>query len=159
MGSLEFDLGLEDSPKFDIDVPPTPSSRRTSAMSTMMSTVKSKLSGGELTEKDTSFASTYSDEGVFTVLRDFLQPDTTLSVESVIELLTARLPENAPESSEVYSMGTVFVDMAEQIPYHHPSHQKMARLLGYLGNSTKVNMKISLQVMKSSLLRRHMYYF
>lgn len=36
-------------------------------------------------------------------------------------------------------MGTACFEVAEQIPYHHTSMQKLARLLEALGQSTKVN--------------------
>lgn len=141
MASLEFDIGLEGSPEPEKNV----SSTASSAVSSMLSTAKSKFGGGSSANKSSS-ASTYSEYSVFIILRDFLQPNTALSLESVIESLTDLLPENASGSAEVYSFGVICLDLAEQIPYHHPSHQKMARLLEYFGKSTKVNAKISQKV-------------
>lgn len=120
MASIEFDIGLE--------VPST----AFSAVSSLLSSLKSKITGKY----------TYSDEKVFVILRDFLQPDTTLSLVSAMESITEILPEGAPESTEVWSFGTICLDLAEQIPYHHPSHQKLARLLEYLGESTKLQGKL-----------------
>lgn len=87
-----------------------------SKVSSVMSTVKSKFGD----KRDT----VYDCMKVFVILRDFLQPDTTLSLKSVLNYLVDLLPENAPYSPEVYSLGIICVDMAEQIPYHHPSQHK-----------------------------------
>lgn len=141
MASLEFDIGLEGFPESKTNVEPTTSS----AMFTMMSTVKSKL-GGKGSAYKTSSTPTYSDESVFIILRDFLQPNTALSLELVVKSLSDLLPDNASESTEVYSFGAVCLDLAQQIPYHHPSHQKMARLLESMGSSTKVNAKSVINV-------------
>ncbi|KAK2759837.1 hypothetical protein FQN54_002571 [Arachnomyces sp. PD_36] len=124
---LEFDVGVE-----GVVTPFTPST-----VPSIMANIKSKFSRGP----KPSEAAGYSDDCAFVILRDFLQPKSTLSLESVVSALVDLLPEDAPESSAVYSFGALCLDMGERIPYHHPSHQKMALLLEKLGVFTKVNSK------------------
>jgi hypothetical protein len=130
MASLEFDIGLGDFPE------PGTFSSKVSSMVSMIKSTLLRITG----------SCTYSDSNVFIILRDFLQPNTALTLESVVESLIDLLPENASGSARVYSFGTVCLDLAEQIPYHHPSHQKMARLLECIGKSTKVNGEIVFKV-------------
>jgi hypothetical protein len=106
----------------------------------IISTLKSKI-GHKNTAYKTAGSSAYSDDKVFIILRDFLQPDSTLSVESATQSILDLLPENAPLSDEIWSFGEVCFELAEQIPYYHPSQLKFARLLEYIGRSTKVNQR------------------
>lgn len=80
----------------------------------------------------------YSDSKVFLILRDFLQPDTTKSLAFTVESILDLLPKNAPMSNEVCSAGEVCLELAEQIPYHHPSQIKLARVVEELSRSAKV---------------------
>ncbi|KAK2764606.1 hypothetical protein FQN54_009301 [Arachnomyces sp. PD_36] len=139
MASLKFDIGLDIPEEMPLS-PTAPSS-----LSSIMSTVESKIGRGASSTYENAGTSTYSSQNAFLILRDFLQPNTARSLESVVDYLADMLPENAHLSSEMYSLGVICVDMAEQIPYHHPSHQKMARLLEKLGQSVKVNGKYQLQ--------------
>lgn len=103
-------------------------------ISKFVSTLKSKFK-----RKKTAYrcceAANFSDVKIFLVLRDFLQPDTTLSLESVVESIASFLPKNAPLSNEIWLFGELCFDLAKHIPYHHPSQLKLARVLEYLGKS------------------------
>lgn len=113
--------------------------------SSIISTLNSKFSHGTPAYKATG-TSAFSIDKVFVILRDLLQPDTTLSLESAAESVLALLPEKAPLSTEIWSFGEVCFELSEQIPYHHPSQLKLARLLEYIGRSTKVNDKMTSKV-------------
>lgn len=142
MASLEFDIGLDDPPEGSLESETKVTPTNSSLVSSLISTIKSKFRSGGPSAYKLSRTSAYSDESAFIILRDFLQPNTTLSFDTVVKSLLDLLPEDASGSSEVYSFGAICLDLAEQIPYHHPSHQKMARLLEYIGQSTKVNARI-----------------
>ncbi|KAL2850447.1 hypothetical protein BJX68DRAFT_266656 [Aspergillus pseudodeflectus] len=47
------------------------------------------------------------------------------------------LPENAPLSNEVWSAGTVIIEIAGQIPYSHPAQLKLATLVEHLSKAEK----------------------
>ncbi|KAL2841845.1 hypothetical protein BJY01DRAFT_236210 [Aspergillus pseudoustus] len=101
-----------------------------------------KLEGfDEPSDLEKSSNPTSLDFRVFQVLNDFLQPSTTTSLDFAVQAILALLPENAPESSEVWSAGSVFVEIAGQIPYHHPSQLKLATLIEELSNADKFTQK------------------
>ena len=75
---------------------------------------------------------------VFSLLSDHLQPDTTSTQQSTAKALLDLLPDGKPESSDIWSFGETCIDLAEQIPYHHPSQLKLAALLDCMGKSTKL---------------------
>jgi hypothetical protein len=85
----------------------------------------------------------YSQEKVFQVLNDYLQPDTKMSLDSAVHSILALLPEKEPLSTEVWSVGEVVLQLAEQIPYHHPSQIKLARLMEGLTRSPKFTTELS----------------
>jgi hypothetical protein len=85
----------------------------------------------------------YSQEKVFQVLNDYLQPDTKTSLDSTVHSILALLPEKEPLSTEVWSVGEVVLQLAEQIPYHHPSQIKLARLMEELTRSPKFTTELS----------------
>lgn len=116
-----------------------PEASSPSTKSSVMSSLKSKLSHGTPPAYKASGDSVYSSDKLFVILRDFLQPDSTMPLKSAVDRIADLLPDNAPLSTEVWDLGTVCFEVAEQIPYHHPSMQKLARLLEALGQSTKVN--------------------
>ncbi|KIA75771.1 hypothetical protein HK57_00457 [Aspergillus ustus] len=91
-------------------------------------------------EKSTN-PSTSLDFRVFQILNDFLQLNTKPSLDDAAQAILALLPENAPESTEVWSAGTVIVEIAGQIPYHHLSQIKLATLIGELSNADKFTQK------------------
>ncbi|KAH8898656.1 hypothetical protein GQ53DRAFT_836754 [Thozetella sp. PMI_491] len=86
----------------------------------------------------------YSEAGVATILRDFLQPNTKLSPQDAAKSLLTLIPANAPGNAEVCSFGEICVELAEQIPYHHPSQLKFTQLLHVLAMSPKFMYKYSL---------------
>jgi hypothetical protein len=79
----------------------------------------------------------YSEAKVAAILRDFLQPDTKTSLQEAASFLLAPIPANASGHAEVCSFGGICVELAEQIPYHHPSQLKLVQLLHYLSRSPK----------------------
>ncbi len=79
----------------------------------------------------------YSEPKVAAILRDFLQPDTKMSAKTAVVSLLALIPSNASAYAEVCSFGGICVELAEQIPYHHPSQQKLVQLLQSLSRSPK----------------------
>lgn len=74
---------------------------------------------------------------VAAILRDFLQPDSKTSLESAVKSLLVLIPTNASGYAEVCSFGEMCVEIAEQIPYNHPSQLKLVQLLHYLSQSPK----------------------
>lgn len=74
----------------------------------------------------------------FAFLRDYLQPDSTLTLEFTARSIEDLLPMKAPLSDEIWYFGELCIEVAEQIPYHHPSQFKLAGLLEYLANSPKL---------------------
>jgi hypothetical protein len=105
--------------------------------SSILSSLKSKL-GYKPTEKPKLRVTRISQDPYFRILRDYLQPDSATSIKSAVQSLTALLPEVGSSKGEVYHFGEVCFELAQQIPYHHPSHLKFARLLEELGWSTKI---------------------
>lgn len=88
----------------------------------------------------------YTEAKVAAILRDFLQPDTKQSLHEAAVSLLALIPDNAAEHAEVCSFGGICVELAEHIPYHHPSQLKLAQLLRYLSMSPKFMYKYPLAV-------------
>lgn len=72
------------------------------------------------------------------ILRDYLQPDTALTLDSAVQSSLDILPDKPAHSTDVWVFGEVCIELAEQIPYHHESQLKLAGLLERLGASTKV---------------------
>ncbi|GIK03849.1 hypothetical protein Aspvir_007924 [Aspergillus viridinutans] len=85
----------------------------------------------------------YSQEKVFQILNDYLQPDTKTSLDSAVHWILALLPEKEPLSTEVWDVGEVVLQLAEQIPYHHPSQIKLARFMEELTLSPKLTTELS----------------
>lgn len=79
----------------------------------------------------------YSDFSVFEILEDFLQPGTETSLGAAAESILKITPDKAPLSEEVTNVGRVVLELAEQIPYYHPSHIKLARVMELLTSSPK----------------------
>jgi hypothetical protein len=73
---------------------------------------------------------------VFQILNDFLQPDTETSLETTVESILKIVPD-APLSDEVAMVGDIVLELAEQIPYHHPAQMKLARVMEGLMTSPK----------------------
>lgn len=88
----------------------------------------------------------YSEARVAAILRDFLQPETKLSLQEVAKSILVLIPANAAGNAEVFSFGEICVELAEQIPFDHPSQLKLAQLLHHLSMSPKFMYKYSLGV-------------
>ncbi|KAF7169899.1 hypothetical protein CNMCM6106_004769 [Aspergillus hiratsukae] len=84
----------------------------------------------------------YIEDEVFQILNDYLQPDTKTHVDSAVKSILALLPENNPFSPKVWKVGEVVLQLAEQIPYHHPSQFKLARVMEELTTSPKFTIEI-----------------
>ena len=80
------------------------------------------------------------------ILRDFLQPDTAVLLETTANKILDLLPDKSPNSNDVWVFGEICIELAEQIPYHHPSQLKLAGLLELLGKSTKIGRICVLEV-------------
>ncbi|KAI0479322.1 hypothetical protein GGR56DRAFT_634446 [Xylariaceae sp. FL0804] len=78
------------------------------------------------------------------ILRNFLQPDSATSLDEAAGSILKLIPPNASHSTEVRIFGDYCVELADQIPYYHPSHLKLARLLQRLNISSKFTDKIPL---------------
>ncbi|KAK3936451.1 hypothetical protein QBC46DRAFT_345594 [Diplogelasinospora grovesii] len=78
----------------------------------------------------------YSTDQIADILGEFLQPDSKTSLEAVTRAIMVLMPEEyfKPESIDFSAVVCV---IAGQIPYSHPAHHKLARLLQYLGTSRK----------------------
>lgn len=82
----------------------------------------------------------------FALLRDFLQPDSTLTLEFTARSIEDFLPAKALLSEEISDFGESCIEVAEQIPYHHMSQLKLAGLLEYLANSPKLGQQYDSKV-------------
>lgn len=82
-----------------------------------------------------------------TLLRDLLQPNTKRTLRSTAREILNLLSNNAPPSNDVWTWGETVIELAEQIPYNHPSHIKLAALLEFLSKSTKFSRAWTLEVM------------
>ena len=84
----------------------------------------------------------------FPILRDYLEPGTHLTLESTARSILNLLPEHDPyHSIEEFCFSGLCIEMAEQIPYHHPSQLKLVELMRYIGMSEKLG-KMSRYVIK-----------
>lgn len=103
----------------------------------LFSSLKSKLRNESHAYK-TVGTTTFSESKVFLILQDYLQPDSKTSLESAVQSILSLIPENASLLTEVYYLGLVFLELAEQIPYDHPSQIKLARVVEELSRSAKL---------------------
>lgn len=70
---------------------------------------------------------------LFDILRDALQPDSRLSLESLVQHITELLPEGKPYSTEVgLSLETCY-----EIPYSHATMVKIVTVIELVLNSTR----------------------
>ncbi|KAM0800256.1 hypothetical protein BDR22DRAFT_852342 [Usnea florida] len=89
-------------------------------------------------EKDLYPIDSYSLE-TFAILRDYLEPETQLSIESTASSILNLMPEKDSHLGvEGRSFSDLCIEMAEQIPYHHPSQLKLVEFLAYIGMSEKL---------------------
>jgi hypothetical protein len=73
-----------------------------------------------------------SDYLVFLILRDFLQPGSAIPLDEATNRILDVFPDGY---KDLQSINTVFVELASQTPYHHPSHLKLATLLRAIGGN------------------------
>lgn len=106
---------------------------------TILASLRDKFKGTKKRKRPDNYARTtaYSDDDFFVILNDFLQPETTKSLSETVQSLLALLPENAPGSTEIWSSGTVIIEIAEQIPYSHPSQWKLVSLVEEFSKADK----------------------
>ncbi|EPE04186.1 hypothetical protein F503_04701 [Ophiostoma piceae UAMH 11346] len=79
----------------------------------------------------------YSDARAAAILKDYLQPTTTLSEKDAFDSIMVLIPQNGQSNSEVAHISNMFIELAEQIHFDHPSHFKLAWLVGRIGSSPK----------------------
>ena len=65
----------------------------------------------------------------FDILRDTLQPDSETPLETAVQKIVALLPEGKPYSREVGVFLETCYELADQIPYSHPSMTKLTTLV------------------------------
>lgn len=77
-----------------------------------------------------------TDWEVFLILQEFFQPNSKISPEEAVDRIIAIFPDGY---SDLRSINDVCLELAEQIPYHHPSQLKLVRLLWLIGrNETRI---------------------
>lgn len=72
------------------------------------------------------------------ILNEFLQARSDVSIHDAAQSILAQLPADKPYSDEGFAFASLVVEVAAQIPYQHPSHARLVRLLKYLTRSPKV---------------------
>jgi hypothetical protein len=83
------------------------------------------------------------DQQAFAILRDFPQPDSRTSLNSASTSILALLPDQDPYGMPVWRLGELCIELAEQIPYSHPSQLKLVWLLQQIGPSPKLMTNVS----------------
>ena len=74
----------------------------------------------------------------FDILSDYLQPDSSMTLQSAAQSIDSNLPGGNPQSDHIYLFSEICIEIAEQVPYHLPSQLNLAELLEYLGSSQKL---------------------
>lgn len=64
------------------------------------------------------------DYKMFLIVEGFLQPNSTVTLKDMIDILLDIFPDG-----DMRFINSICLELAEQIPYSHPSHAKLARLL------------------------------
>ena len=72
----------------------------------------------------------------FPALRDYLQPDSSITLLSTSKAVLTVLPSNDPLSEQQRTFSLLCILLAEQIPWHHPAQLKLAELLRHMGRLT-----------------------
>lgn len=75
---------------------------------------------------------------VFKILREFVQPATEQTLWGTIHDIRAILPD-APLSTEACITGDIILEIADQIPWHHPSQLRLAQIAHLLTTSSKLS--------------------
>ena len=66
------------------------------------------------------------------ILLSYFDPKKPTPLHSTAASILRVLPKNKPESTEVWMFGELCIELAEQVPYHHPFQLKLVGLLEYL---------------------------
>lgn len=127
----------------------------TSPKPTILTSLRDKFKGTKKSKRPDTYVRTtsYSDDEFFSILNDFLQPETTKSLNEIVQSILALLPENAPGSGEIWSAGSTMIEIAEQIPYSHPSQLKLAALIEELSKTDKFLSKWPDDMVKQNLVK------
>lgn len=87
----------------------------------------------------------YSQFNAFRVLKTYLEPsDNELSATEAADQLFGMLPTNSEVKEPGFSrtsLGDVILDVAQQIPYSHPSQVHLVRLLLWLRDSRNISLQ------------------
>lgn len=83
------------------------------------------------------------DRQAFGVLDDYLQPSSNMSLEAASTSILSMLPGNDLKELSILSLSELCIELAEQIPYSHPSQMKLVRLLQQVAQSPKVVTSVS----------------
>lgn len=141
--SLNFTTGALDLKFNQFEGPGPDEIERTvsrEAEKTIVSPLKSK--SFQIDDPSSPIEYTYYDYKVFLILRNFLQPNSTISLSDAVDRVVDILPDGW---SNLRDINWLCFDLAEQIPYYHPSHLKLARLLWGIGKSEKLVEKSNLK--------------
>lgn len=85
----------------------------------------------------------YSDWKAFGILTRYLEPGSDLSDEQATELLYEILPspDDKKLSGQPDMLGCVLLDIAKQIPYHHPSQIRLLNIFKHLGKTDRMTLR------------------
>ncbi|KAI9892838.1 MAG: hypothetical protein M1814_000997 [Vezdaea aestivalis] len=72
----------------------------------------------------------------FKILQNYLEPNSTTSLQKAGEAILRVVPTNKMNSTEIWTFGQDCIDLVEQIPYSNPCQLRLAGLLKYLGSSS-----------------------
>lgn len=86
----------------------------------------------------------YSDMKAFHIIRRYLDENGDLSIKQTIKALHDMLPERTEDRAETQhsNFSHTVLDIVEQIPYSHPAHERLARLLHGLQRSSKLTDRV-----------------
>lgn len=84
---------------------------------------------------------TFNVSRAFIIVRDFLQPESTIRLDAAADDIVAMLPDEV-SSVDSFEFSAMCVELAEQIPYSHPSHIKLARLVFRLARCQKLSYNV-----------------
>ncbi|KAH8650568.1 hypothetical protein BGZ60DRAFT_421368 [Tricladium varicosporioides] len=73
-----------------------------------------------------------NDHQIFLILRDFLQPYSSILFDTAVQRVFTILTQS---HANFRSFNSVCLELAEQIPYHHPSQLKLTRLVWLMGRN------------------------
>ncbi|KAJ5689593.1 hypothetical protein N7462_003985 [Penicillium macrosclerotiorum] len=92
---------------------------------------------GNTQAKAPTMRTNYSREKVQAILSDYVEAKDPLLLDLVVESLFKLLPQNAPESNEIWSFGEDCFNLAEINSYKSGVHSRLAQLLESLGLSNQ----------------------